>query len=446
MALQTHLLAERAVPRYTSYPTAPHFGPQVTAATYADWLDRLAADARLSLYLHVPFCRELCLYCGCHTKAVRQQAPVERYAAELEREVALLAARLRGQAVSHIHWGGGTPSIVGGERLKTLAEALARAFSLQHVREHAIELDPRHVDRDLVRALAAIGVNRVSLGAQDFSPHVQAAIGRIQPFEMVKRAADLVREAGIERINLDLMYGLPKQRLQDVRLTAERAIDLAPQRIALFGYAHVPWFKPQQRLFDPADLPGAAERLRQSEAARAAFLTAGYRPIGLDHFALASDELALAAEAGRLRRNFQGYTADDADALLGLGASAIGRLPQGYVQNAPDLGGYARALAAGRFAIVRGIELGSEDRMRADIIERIMCDLRVDLRIIVPPPNGPEFTAEIESLRPLVADGLVEIDGAVVTVTERGRPFVRLVAAAFDAHLAASPRAHSRAV
>jgi oxygen-independent coproporphyrinogen-3 oxidase len=444
MSLEMHLLAERAVPRYTSYPTAPHFNSRVTAATYRDWLVRLPPDARLSLYLHVPFCRDLCFYCGCHTRAVKQHAPVEDYAASLKDEIRSLGQILGPHPVSAIHWGGGTPSQLGPEQLFAVKNALDAAFESDVASEHAIELDPRYVGSALVRALADIGVNRASLGVQTLSPHVQHAMGRVQPHDTVRRAVDLLRESGIDNLSFDLMYGLPRQTVEDVRTTATLAAAMRPRRIALFGYAHVPWFKSRQRLIDTALLPGAAERLQQMDAARAIFLSLGYQAIGFDHFALPDDALAAAARTGRLYRNFQGYTTDDAVALIGIGASAIGRLPQGHVQNAPDIGGYSRAVRSGGLATVRGVVFSDEDRIRGQIIERIMCDLCVDLRNF-PQPAGADFSPEIHRLAPLVDAGLVRLDGLSVQVTERGRPFVRLVAAAFDAYLQAG-QSHSVAV
>jgi len=436
-------LAERNVPRYTSYPTAPHFSASVGAGTYAEWLAALPREASLSLYIHVPFCTELCFYCGCNTRAVRRREPVGAYAERLLDETALLGS-LRGRRLTHLHWGGGTPSILGPAWLETIAARLASLFDLSGLNEHAIELDPRRLDKPLVRTLARIGVTRASLGVQDVSPAVQHAIGRIQPFELVERAADWLREAGIEDLNIDLMYGLPEQRTAHVARSAELAASLGPQRLALFGYAHVPWFKTHQRLIDEKVLPGAGERLEQAQVAAETLCGLGYQAVGLDHFALPEDELAVAAREKRLRRNFQGYTADDADALIPLGASAIGKLPQGFVQNAPDVAGYARAVAAGRFATVKGIALTDEDRLRAAIIERLMCDLEVDLDTV---EGGPQrFATEIDSLRALAAGGLVRIDGARVTVTEVGRPFVRIAAAAFDAYLGAQAKRHSAAV
>jgi oxygen-independent coproporphyrinogen-3 oxidase len=436
-------LLERNVPRYTSYPTAPHFSPRVNADIYASWLRALPQDGTLSLYLHVPFCTELCHYCGCNTKATRQRGPIDRYAEDLLREIALIAVLTGRRKAVHLHWGGGTPSIIGGDWLKRIADALGEAFDLSALREHNIELDPRRMTPSLAQALKEIGVNRVSLGVQDFTPHVQHAIGRVQPFGMVERSVAMLRNAEIHQINFDLMYGLPKQRREDVARSAELALSLAPQRIALFGYAHVPWFKKHQALINDSDLPGPPERLAQAQIAADAFTSAGYVAIGLDHFAMPRDDLAIAAHEKRLHRNFQGYTTDSADALIGLGASAIGKLPQGFVQNAPDVAGYARALQNGRLATVKGIALSDDDRVRAAIIERLMCDLCLDLRAF---GGAARFQEELAALTPLVAAGLLTRDGDEITMTESGRPYIRLAAAAFDAYLRATTARHSVAV
>jgi oxygen-independent coproporphyrinogen-3 oxidase len=309
--------------------------------------------------------------------------------------------------------------------------------------EHAIELDPRRVPKSLARGLAAAGVNRASLGVQDFSPHVQEAIGRPQPFNMVQGAVDTLREAGIANINIDLMYGLPKQTLADVARSAQLAASLDPARLALFGYAHVPWFKTHQKLIDTAALPGAAERIEQAKVAAQSLAAEGYAAIGLDHFARPDDTLALAQRAGRLHRNFQGYTTDEADALIGLGASSIGKLPQGFAQNAVDIASYTRAVEKKEFATIKGLALSDDDRMRARIIERLMCDLAVDLAGEAP---GADFASELEQLASLVDAGMVTREGTRLTVTEQGRPFVRLVAAAFDAYLPQNRSRHSIAV
>ncbi|WP_029350721.1 oxygen-independent coproporphyrinogen III oxidase [Bosea sp. 117] len=431
--------AERAVPRYTSYPTAPHFSQEVGPSRHASWLAALPEDASLSLYLHVPFCSSLCFYCGCTTKATRRVEPVIAYAERLEREIVLTAARTGRKTVTHIAWGGGTPSLLGPELIERLHARIADAFDLGRLTEHAIELDPRETTPEMVAALARIGVTRASLGVQDFSAHVQAAIGRVQSFGTVEDVVSLLRRAGIASVNLDLMYGLPRQTTRDVRRTAALAALLRPDRLALFGYAHVPWVRPNQKRIDEADLPGPAERLDQAEEAREALVGLGYVAVGLDHFARPDDAMARAASAGRLKRNFQGYTVDQADALIGLGASSISRFPFGYSQNAPDAASYKRAIDAGDFATVRGIAFTDEDIRRGALIERLMCDLAVDL--------APEGLDDVwPRLTPLQHDGLLTIEGRRIAMTPLGRPFVRLAAAAIDARLHQGHARHSAAV
>jgi oxygen-independent coproporphyrinogen-3 oxidase len=440
-------MLERAVPRYTSYPTAPNFSAAVDANVYRSWLAGLPGKATLSLYLHVPFCRELCHYCGCHTKATLRDEPIEAYAQRLVEEIALVASHAGRRKVTHIHWGGGTPSILDDHLLKFITDELTHRFDLSAVREHAIELDPRYVTRPLLQALRDIGVNRASLGVQDFSAHVQQAAGRIQPFDTVKAAVELLNDFGIDRINIDLMYGLPKQTVADVRRTATLAHALKPQRVAVFGYAHVPWFRPQQRLIEQSDLPSSPERLAQAEAAHETLVQFGYRPVGLDHYAKADDQLA--AKSGRLQRNFQGYTDDDADALVGLGASAISRLPQGFAQNSPAVGNYSRAIAESKLATMKGIALSDEDRLRGSIIERLMCDMAVDLDAIAHESGfviATDFSDELDSLRPFQENGSVLIDGRRIRITEKGRPYMRLVASVFDTYLTRAKSRHSVAV
>lgn len=442
-------LLERAVPRYTSYPTAPNFSAAVDADVHRAWLTELPQDSTLSFYLHVPYCRDLCIYCGCNTKATHSQRPIEAYAKRLGDEIAIVARHAGRRRATHLHWGGGTPSILGADLLRVLADALTRAFDLGALREHAIELDPRYVTPGLARALRDIGVNRASFGVQDFSPDVQQVVGRVQPFDLVKRAVGTLRDAGIDKINLDLMYGLPRQTVADVRRTALLANALAPQRIAVFGYAHVPWFRPQQRLIDKADLPSAEARLAQSAAAHEILLDTGYQPVGLDHYALPNDPLVFAARTGQLHRNFQGYTVDDADALIGLGASAISRLPQGFAQNAPDVGNYARAVAAGMPATVKGIAMSDDDRLRGEIIERLMCDMAVDFTAVARRSGFDTeavFFDALPSLQPLREAGDLLIEGRRIVMTEKGRPFVRVVASAFDTYLTGSHARHSVAV
>lgn len=443
------VLAERAVPRYTSYPTAPHFSADIGAGVAKDWMAALPEDATLSLYLHVPYCTSICTYCGCHTKAVRKVEPLDAYRDTLLEEIALLARSTRARRVTHIHWGGGTPSLLGPDRLTALSHEIAARFDLSTIVEHAIELDPRTVDEPLVEALAACGINRASLGVQDLNPHVQEAIGRVQPYEVTVRTVELLRKHGIASINLDLMYGLPFQTLDDVRHTASLAADLKPSRLAIFGYAHVPWFKSHQKLIDTATLPGAAERMAQAEASRAVLESRGYVSIGLDHFARPEDDMAIAQANGTLRRNFQGYTTDVADALLPLGASSIGKLPQGFVQNAPGVHDWRRAVEAGELPVTRGVAFTPDDLGRAALIERLMCDFAVDYGAMARDLMGDEtaFDDANDDLAALERDRVLVREGRRIEMTEAGKPFVRIAAAAFDARLRAQGKArHSVAV
>jgi len=441
-------LSER-VPRYTSYPTAPHFSAAVDGATYGGWLGALPAAARLSLYLHVPFCRQLCWYCGCHTKVAIDNRPVDYYLAGLQAEIDLVADRLGAtRPVVHLHWGGGTPTIVGPRGFVGVMEHLRRRFAVDGAAQIAVEIDPRRLDGEMANALAAAGVTRASLGVQSFEPQVQGAVNRIQSLAETRNAATRLRAAGIGRLNIDLLYGLPHETEESCRDTAEAVLSLAPDRLAVFGYAHVPGMKRHQQLIDAAALPGPAARFRQEQAIAAVLGTAGFRRIGLDHYARAEDALARAQAAGRLRRNFQGYTDDPADALIGLGASAIGELPQGYVQNAADLGLWRRAVEAGDLPTARGVALDADDRLRRDVIERLMCDLRVDVDAVLRRHGlgDDALDGALAALAPLAADGLVGVRGRAVSVPEESRALLRCVAAAFDAYLDPAAGRHAVAV
>jgi oxygen-independent coproporphyrinogen-3 oxidase len=440
--MNPHLLAYalRHAPRYTSYPSAPHFTSSIDAPVLKRWLEDLPADTKLSLYLHVPYCRTLCWYCGCNTYAARRDEPLEDFVETLGREIALVASASPAHEVAAIHWGGGTPNMLSPERFARILNHLGFRFDLKAIEEHAIEIDPRHLTAELAQAYARAGVTRASLGVQDLNEHVQRAIGRVQPFEIVRRAVDLLRETGVAQISLDLMYGLPHQNVRDVRASAQQAAALSPQRIAMFGYAHVPWFKARQRLIDADALPGAALRFDQAAAAREALVAAGYVPVGLDHFARLDDTLANAAQRGALKRNFQGYVVDPRAAIIGLGPSGISTLPQGYAQNAGEIRTWRNAIAAGRFACTRGHALCEDDRLRGRLIERIMCDFAVDLADY---GGWNAFAREQEGLRRLADDGLVAIDGGRLAVPVHARPFCRIVAQAFDAYACAR---HSAAV
>ncbi|MDE2458080.1 MAG: oxygen-independent coproporphyrinogen III oxidase [Rhodospirillales bacterium] len=440
------------LPRYTSYPTAPHFHEGVGAGEYAAWLAALPPDAEISLYLHVPFCDRLCLYCGCHTSVARQERPKRAYARALAREIGLVAEALGRRApVSHVHWGGGTPTALPDGCLAGLMDIIHARFAVAADAEIAIELDPAALPPAKLAALAEIGLTRASLGVQDFDETVQKAIGRMQSFEETRAAAEGLRRLGVGSLNLDLIYGLPYQTEESVARTARLALELAPDRAAVFGYAHVPWMKKHQALLPEAALPEAPQRLRQEAAIRAVLeREGGMVPVGLDHYALPGDPMTQAVKAGALQRGFQGYTTDRAPVLIGLGASAIGTMPQGYVQNQPGIPAYEASIAQGRLPVARGLELSGEDRLRRAVIERIMCDLAVDL-----PAMASAFGARPEALlagtaqlRGFLADGLVEWDGTRLSITPRGRPFMRNVAALFDAYLdrpSTQPR-HAHAV
>jgi oxygen-independent coproporphyrinogen-3 oxidase len=438
---------DRRIPRYTSYPTAVQFGAGVDARTYQHWLAALPADAPVSIYLHVPFCAELCLYCGCHTTVARRYGPVAAYVDLLQREIELIGGFLPRPPVNEIHWGGGTPTMLLPQDLLRLTHALGNNFTMTAETASAIEIDPRSLTPEHIAALTEMGITRASLGVQDFEERVQQAIRRPQSFEQTARAADGLREAGIANINLDLMYGLPHQTVATITATAKRALALDPDRIALFGYAHVPWMKRHQRLIPGAALPGDSERFAQSSAAAAVLVGAGYRRIGLDHFAKDGDLLARRQREGRLHRNFQGYTTDESSNLIGFGPSSIGALPEGYVQNAPGMVAYRDAIVAGWPATVRGRALTPEDRLRRSIIERLMCDLTVDVaeRCAAYDTDAEHFTAELARLDELVSDGIVERSGTRITVPEQSRAFVRSVCAVFDAYMSNGEARFSKA-
>ena len=435
--------ADRQAPRYTSYPSAPHFSASIGPDDVTRWLGELSPQARLSLYLHVPYCRQLCWYCGCNTYAARRDEPLRDFVKTLLDELDLIAAASPARQLVELNWGGGTPNILSPDEFTRIAERLAARFEIAADARHAIELDPRYVDKDKVAAYARAGVNRVSLGVQDLNERVQQAIGRVQPVDSVRESVRILRAAGIKQVNMDLMYGLPHQTTEDLCRSIELATAIRPDRIALFGYAHVPWFKKRQRLIPDASLPGALERLEQAEAAREQLLALGYASVGLDHFALPSDELALAQREGRLRRSFQGYVLEEADALIGAGPSAISTLPNGYAQNAPEPGAWAKAIAEGRLATVRGHELNDDDRARGRLIEQIMCDFEADLTLL----GGVQACAdELSQLAPMFTDRLLDLDHDRLILAADARPLCRLVAIAFDAYAPRNVARHSRAV
>ncbi len=438
------------VPRYTSYPTANHFVPEVGPDTYRKWLAAVAPTETLSLYLHVPFCTKLCWYCGCHTTIVSEYDPVIRYRYLLLREIDLVTDAMSARhAVSHVYWGGGTPTILKPSDFADICGRLRDRFHVSSNTKMSVEIDPRGFTREMAAALARAGTTRASLGVQDFDPEVQTAINRVQPYEVTAQTVDWLRAEGIEDINIDLIYGLPRQTVRSIAATVERTLSLAPTQVALFGYAHVPWMKRHQRLLDEYALPDTRARWTLYWAASEQLAGHSMIPVGLDHFAAPDSALARAAALGGIHRNFQGYTTDDAAVLLGFGVSAIGTLPQGYVQNAPKISHYREAIAGANLATVRGCVIGPDDRLRREVISALMCNLEVDIGMLCQAHGQASdyLDREIAALAPFLSDGIVAVMGRRLTLKEDARPLVRSVCAAFDAYYRPNtePR-HAKAV
>lgn len=434
------------VPRYTSYPTAPHFHPGVDAQTFAGWLEAVPEGERVSLYIHVPFCDRLCWFCACHTKQTNRYDPIIPFLGALKREIAMVAAKIGERTtIAALHFGGGSPTMLRPDDLATLMRLLRTAFTFASDAEISVEIDPNDMDEARLDAMAEIGVTRASLGIQDFDPKVQAAINREQSFESTRAVVEGLRARGIAAVNLDLLYGLPFQTCDSLRKTLQQALALRPDRMALFGYAHVPWMKKHQTMIDEAALPGPAERLEQSTMAAAHISAAGYAPIGIDHFALPGDPLAEAQRKGRLHRNFQGYTDDECHTLIGLGPSSISRMRQGYAQNIAATGVYQRLLADGEMATARGIAFSDDDRVRGWVIERLMCDFGFSSNEMIG-RFGPSCGAVLAAANAIAQDEafpFLAVAGDRFAVTAEGRPFVRAVAARFDSYFETAKARHS---
>lgn len=449
--MTNNLLSKYAlmVPRYTSYPTAPHFHDGVGPDQYAAWLGDLPASSSLSLYVHIPFCDTMCWFCGCNTKVTQKYKPLVGYMDGLLDEISHVARLVKdGPPVTNIHWGGGSPTILTPEDTLRLAGHIRDQFKSADNAEFAVEIDPRDFDEGRITALAEAGLTRASIGVQDFDPKVQKAINRVQSFEETETAVKALRGQGVASINIDAMYGLPYQGLKEVEHTLAQVLRLRPDRVALFGYAHVPWMKSHQKLIKEEALPDLAERHAQAAFASDYLGKAGYVRIGFDHFALPDDSLGKAALDGTLKRNFQGYTTDEAACLIGLGASAISRLPQGYVQNDPATAQYLAKVNRGELTAVKGVELSDDDVMRAWVIERLICDMRLlasDVKAEFGVAAAP-ILAEMAAMDDFLADGLIERTEDGFVLTDRGRPFVRTICARFDAYLNKGAARHSVAV
>lgn len=443
-----HTPAPDTAPRYTSYPTSPHFHAGVDGAMARHWMSAMADGEPISLYVHIPFCDRLCWFCACHTRHTRRYEPVATYLDTLVQEIALVGSALPAETrISSIHLGGGSPTMLIPSDLRRLLDAIRRAFTLLPDASVSIEIDPNDMDVARLDAMADLGVTRASLGVQDFEPNVQKAINRDQSFAQTRAVVDGLRSRGISAINLDLVYGLPHQTTENVKATVGRCLELRPERFAIFGYAHVPWFKKHQTMIDETWLPGPAARLEQAVQAGRLIRRHGYVPIGIDHFALPDDSLARAAGSGRLKRNFQGYTDDQCETLIGLGPSSISRYRTGYAQNSPAMGDYVRAVAAGSLPVCRGVAITQEDRVRGWVIERLMCDFGFSVAqlLALDPRIGTVLITQAEQIakRP---DAHLMREGDRFIIPEKSRGLTRLIAARFDAHLGHGSARHSAAV
>ncbi|OCX66822.1 oxygen-independent coproporphyrinogen III oxidase [Thioclava sp. SK-1] len=429
-------LFDARVPRYTSYPTAPHFSDAVGPAQFEQWVEAIPAGAQISVYLHVPFCRRLCWFCACRTQGTQSDAPVRAYAKTLLAEIALLRARLpAGVQLSRLHWGGGTPTLLPLDLMRQLTEALLETAPLARGAEFSIEIDPNEIDAARMDVLADCGLTRASIGVQDFDPQIQTVIGRSQSYEMTRRAVDLIRERGITSLNADILYGLPHQTPDRMSQSVQKLLSLEPDRVALYGYAHVPWMARRQVMIPQEHLPSAQDRLTLFDTAAALFHADGYHAIGIDHFALAEDALMHAQNAGQLRRNFQGYTDDQSQVLIGLGASAISRFPHGYAQNAPATGAHITAIEQQRFSTTKGHIFTPADHIHGRIIEALMCDFAVDLDEL-----QARFNADPIRLRRIFEQCQARFGDYVVLSNRRlilppkARPLTRIIAQHFDCY------------
>lgn len=427
------------VPRYTSYPTAAEFSDAVGRVEMETALDEIGVDQPISLYVHIPYCHEICWYCGCNTGAANRTQRLASYLEALEAEIELVAKRLAGRGnVGRIAFGGGSPNAISHGQFAALLAKLRSSFAADGALL-SIELDPRSLSGPWFEAIAAAGIGRASLGVQTLEEKVQRAIGRLQPFGLVELCVDELRETGVNSLNFDLMYGLPHQGIDELERTLRATILLRPERIALFGYAHVPHLVPRQRQIDASALPDAEMRFRQAERGHRLLVAAGYEPIGFDHFALPDDPLGIAAEKGALRRNFQGFTDDPAEVLIGLGASAISQFPNLLVQNEKNAGRYKIKVSSGLLPAGRGIRRSEEDRRLGRAIERLLCNGKADVHGLL------DYTT-LERLRPFLDHGLATIEGSRIRLPDYGRPYARVIASLFDQYRQPAVRRFSSAV
>ena len=440
-------LFDARVPRYTSYPTAPQFSGAIGPADFAGWIRSIPSNTEISLYVHVPFCRRLCWFCACRTQGTVSDDPVRAYAKVLKAEIELLRAHLApGIRLAKLHWGGGTPTMLAPDLIRDLAAQIFDVVPLADGGIFSVEIDPMEIDAPRLDALVAAGMNRASIGVQDFDPQIQTAIGRVQPFETTLAVAGMIRARGVTSLNADILYGLPHQTPARIADSVQKLLALSPDRVALYGYAHVPWMSRRQQMIPSDSMPTPEERLELFEIARQLFVADGYAEIGIDHFAKPSDSMAKAAKAGKLRRNFQGYTDDTSPILIGLGASSISRFPQGYAQNAPATAAHTKAIRAGQFSTERGHAFSGEDTLRGRLIEALMCDFHINrAEILRDFPVTPERLDALLSHAAQAFPQMLVLDATGLTIPEPSRPLTRMVARMFDAYDQSKAK-HSAAV
>ncbi len=438
-------------PRYTSYPTSPHFRDDVESTAVHKAIEENNRDPRpLSLYFHIPFCQTLCWYCGCTTVIGKDKSRTSSYLDYLDREMRRKSQWLHeDREVVQIHFGGGTPTYLSPEQIRELGRRMATYFQIADDAEVSVEVDPRRLTEEHVRALVEAGFNRGSLGVQDNNPKVQEAINRIQPFEMTARVARWLRDAGFRSLNVDLIYGLPHQTVESFDETLDQVLTLAPDRFAIYTYAHVPWIKPAQKLLEGDALPGPEQKLAMQKHIVERLTSEGYDYIGMDHYSRHDDALAEARRNGTLRRNFQGYSTRAGVDIYGFGMSAISQIDGLYLQNPRELDAYQDAVEVEDFPNYRAYLLSEDDRIRRQWIMRLMCHGRLefeDMSKRLGVEVSDYFADELGALAPMESDGLVSIDGQGITVTERGRLLLRNICMPFDAHIEEGKKRYSRTV
>jgi oxygen-independent coproporphyrinogen-3 oxidase len=433
---------DRPGPRYTSYPTAPLFSADFTAADFADEIgvtNSPGTNTDISLYFHFPFCDTLCYFCGCTMLVTRDRARIETYNSYLKREIALIAPHLApDRKVVQVHWGGGTPTHLSPAQIRDIGGHIRSSFHIAPDAEMSVEIDPRELTREHLEALRSVGFNRMSMGVQDFNERVQEAVNRVQPESMTRNVYTWAKELGFTSINVDLIYGLPFQTSQSFENTVRKVIDLSPDRVAVFNYAHVPWLKPHQKLIRPEDLPTPEQKLDILKMTIELLCANGYDYIGMDHFAKPDDELARAQREKTLYRNFQGYSTKSWADLYGFGMSSISHFQNIYAQNTKHLPDYYAALDEGRLATHVGYRMTPDDRIRKFVIMRLMCDLELDTSTVerlFGISFDDYFSRSLEALGQFVADGLVKITPGTIRILGAGRLLLRNIAMCFDAYL-----------